>query len=139
MPIPASAAAMDANNTESQFATEFTLSTKQYTLSLPPSDPSLPAPADAGYYGIQLMPNRPNPFDESTTIAITSGTDIFADRTWLQFTALDGRVIRRMQVQLKKGLNQVLLNHGFAVPGTYVCSLIIDGLPAQSTKMLFRK
>jgi len=44
-----------------------------------------------------------------------------------------------MQVQLKKGLNQVLLNHGFAVPGTYICSLLIDGLPAQSTKMIFRR
>ncbi|MBS1604244.1 MAG: M28 family peptidase [Bacteroidetes bacterium] len=134
-----SAAAMDANNTESQFATEFTLSTKQYVLSLPPPDPRLPAPADAGYYGIRLMPNRPNPFDESTTVAITSGTDVFSDRTWLQFTTLDGRVIRRMQVQLKKGLNEVLLDHGFTVAGTYVCSLIIDGLPAQSTKMLFRR
>jgi hypothetical protein len=134
-----SAAAMDASNTESQFATEFTLSTKQYLLNLPASDASRGAPSDPGYYGIQLLPNRPNPFDESTMIAISSGTDIFADRTWLQFTALDGRVISRMQVQLRKGLNQVLLNHGFALPGTYICSLLIDGLPAQSTKMIFRR
>jgi len=132
-----SAAAVDANNTESQFATEYTLSTKMVTLYLPP-DTSRPMPADPGYYGIRLLPNRPNPFDESTLVTITSGTDIFAGRTWLQFATLDGHVLSRMQVPLKKGLNQIPFTHGFAAAGTYICSLIIDGLPVQSTKMIFR-
>jgi len=132
-----SAAAVDANNTESQFATEYTLSTQLFTLNLP-TDTSQSVSPDASYYGIRLMPNRPNPFDESTLITITSGTDIFAERTWLQVTTLDGRVISRMQVPLKKGLNQIPFNHGFTAAGTYICSLLIDGLPAQSTKMIVR-
>ncbi|HEY6901624.1 MAG TPA: M28 family peptidase [Puia sp.] len=133
-----SAAAVDANNTESQFATEFKVQTKLIVLALPP-DPSRPESPDPDYYGIKLLPNRPNPFDESTLITITSGTDIFAGRTQLQFATLDGRVLSRMQVPLKKGLNQIPFNHGFAAGGTYICSLIIDGLPIQSTKMIFRK
>jgi hypothetical protein len=132
-----SAAAVDANNTESQFATEYTLSTQLFTLNLP-TDTSQSVSPDASYYGIRLMPNRPNPFDESTLITITSGTDIFAARTWLQVTTLDGRVLSRTQVPLKKGLNQIPFNHGFTAAGTYICSLLIDGLPAQSTKMIFR-
>ncbi|HEY4289112.1 MAG TPA: M28 family peptidase [Puia sp.] len=133
-----SAAAVDANNTESQFATEYTLSTQLVVLNLP-TDTSQSTSPDASYYGIRLMPNRPNPFDESTLITITSGTDIFAGRTWLQVATLDGRVISRMQVPLKKGLNQIPFNHGFTAAGTYICSLLIDGLPAQSTKMIFRR
>jgi hypothetical protein len=132
-----SAAAVDANNIESQFATEYTLSTKMVILDLPP-DTLKSVPADPAWYGIRLLPNRPNPFDESTLVTITSGTDIFAGRTWLLFTTLDGRVLSRMQVPLKKGLNQVPFTHGFAAAGTYICSLIIDGLSVQSTKMIFR-
>lgn len=133
-----SAAAMDNNNTESQFSTEYTLSTTMVPLYLMP-DTTAPAPAPPDYYGIQLMPNKPNPFDESTLIAIASGTDIFADRTWLLITTLDGRIAQRIQVPLKKGLNEIIYNHGFGMtPGIYICSLIIDGLPVQSTKMVFR-
>jgi hypothetical protein len=95
-----------------------------------------PAP---DYYGIRLMPNIPNPFDESTMITIQSGTDLFADRTFLTINSIDGRQISRVKVPLKKGLNEVLFNHGFLMPpGVYICSLMIDGLPVQSTKMLFR-
>jgi hypothetical protein len=131
-----SAAAVDNNGTESQFSTEYTMSTQMVVLELSP-DTSKPIPATPGFYGIQLMPNRPNPFDESTLITIASGTDIFADRTWLQFSSLDGRVVNRIPVALKKGLNQVAYNHGFGVAGIYICSLLIDGLPVQSTKMIF--
>jgi hypothetical protein len=132
-----SAAAVDANNTESQFSTEYTLSTQLVVLNLEP-DSTKPIPTDPDYYGIRLMPNRPNPFDESTLITISSGTDQFADRTWLQFSSLDGRIIDRIPVNLRKGVNQVVYNHGFGVAGIYICSLVIDGLPVQSTKMIFQ-
>jgi hypothetical protein len=132
-----SAAAMDINGTESQFSTEYTLNTQLVVLDLAP-DTTKPVPTTPGYYGIQLMPNRPNPFDESTLITIASGTDLFADRTWLQFSSLDGRVLNRIPVPLRKGINQVVYNHGFGVAGVYICSLVIDGLPVQSTKMIFK-
>ncbi len=128
---------MDANGTESQFSTEYTLSTGLISLYLQP-DTTKPVPTDPDYYGIRLMPNRPNPFDEATMIAIASGTDVFADRTCLQFSTIDGRVISRIPVHLQKGINQVVFNHGFGAAGIYICSLIIDGLPTQSTKMIFR-
>ena len=132
-----SAAAMDANGTESQFSTEYTLSTGLVPLDLTP-DTTIPATTQPDEYGIRLLPNRPNPFDESTLIAITSGTDIFADRACLLFTTIDGRPISRIPVHLQKGMNQVVFNHGYGAAGIIICSLIIDGLPAQSTKMIFR-
>jgi len=133
-----SAAAVDANSTESQFSTEYTLSTNLVPLYLTPDSTKPPVP-DPDYYGIQLMPNKPNPFDESTLITIQSGTDLFADRTWLNINSIDGRLVSRVKVPLRKGLNEVLYNHGFLMPsGVYICSLIIDGLPVQSTKMVFR-
>lgn len=131
-----SAAAVDANNTESQFSTEYTLSTQLVILDLPP-DTTTPTPTPPDYYGIQLMPNRPNPFDESTLITINSGTDLFADRAWLQFTTMDGRILSRIKLSLQKGVNQVVYNHGFDAAGIYICSLIVDGLPVQSTRMVF--
>jgi hypothetical protein len=133
-----SAAAMDANGTESQFSTEYTLSTGLYVLNLTP-DTTRPVPTQPDDYGIRLMPNRPNPFDESTMIAIASGTDVFADRTTLQITGIDGRLVTRIPVHLHRGINEVVFNHGFGVGGIYICSLLIDGLPVQSTKMIFRK
>jgi hypothetical protein len=132
-----SAAAMDANGTESQFSTEYMLSTGLEPLALA-SDTTKPATTQPDEYGIRLLPNRPNPFDESTLIAITSGTDIFADRACLLFTTIDGRSISRIPVHLQKGMNQVVFNHGYGAAGIIICSLIIDGLPAQSTKMIFR-
>jgi hypothetical protein len=131
-----SAAAMDADGIESQFSTEYVLSTGLEPLALAP-DTTKPATTSPDAYGIRLMPNQPNPFDVSTLIVVTSGTDIFADRTCLLFTNIDGRPISRVPVHLQKGINQVIFNHGYGAAGVIVCSHIIDGLPAQSTKMIF--
>jgi hypothetical protein len=132
-----SAAAVDANGTESQFSTEWTLSTGMVVLDLTPDTTQPTPPPPAGYYGIQLLPNRPNPFDESTLITINSGTDLFANRTCLLFTGIDGHVINRIPVPLQKGVNQIVYNHGFSASGIYICTLLIDGQPVQSTEMIF--
>jgi hypothetical protein len=133
-----SAAAVDASGTESQFSSEYTLSTDLVILVLQP-DTTRPAPPPPTYYGIQLLPNRPNPFDESTLITINSGTDIFSGRTCLLITSIDGSVLSRIPVSLQKGVNQVVYNHGYGVAGIYICSLLIDGLAVQSTKMIFAR
>jgi hypothetical protein len=135
----ASAAAVDANGTESQFSTEYILSTGMFVLDLPGDTSRTTASDGDSIQGIRLMPNRPNPFDEATMIAVSANTDIFADRAMLQITGIDGRLVDRIPVHLQKGINQVVFNHGFGVAGVYICSLMIDGLPIQSTKMIFRK
>jgi hypothetical protein len=134
-----SAAAVDSKGTESQFSTEWTLSTQLVVLDLPPDTTAPPRPSPApGYAGIQLMPNKPNPFDESTMIAIQSGTDMFIARTEVAISDMAGHVLQRIKVPLTKGINQVVYNHGFNTSGIYICTLLIDGLPIQSTKMIFR-
>jgi hypothetical protein len=131
-----SAAAVDISGTESQFSTEYALSTQLMILALTDTTAPLP-PSETDYYGIQLLQNKPNPFDDATTITILSGTDYFADRTWINISSLDGRIVRRIKVPLKKGLNEVIYDHGYGVTGTYIYSLLIDGLPTQSRKMMF--
>lgn len=137
-----SAASRNTNNIESLFSTEYSLTTR--TVSSSSSDRYIattaaaePAPA-LSYKGIQLVQNRPNPADEATTITVVSDTDVYADRAWIRITSLDGRVLKNIRLPLKKGVNEVLYNHGYGVKGTYICSLVIDGLPVQSRKMIFK-
>ncbi|HZE85127.1 MAG TPA: M28 family peptidase [Puia sp.] len=133
-----SAAAVDDQQVESQFSTEYTLSTHLVVLALPPGQPAPPA-SDPDEYGIQLLQNKPNPFDEATMITIMSGTDLFANRAWVNISTLDGKVIQRVKVPLHKGINEIMYDHGFGFTGTYIYSLFIDGLPVQSRTMVFRR
>ncbi|MEO5594129.1 MAG: M28 family peptidase [Chitinophagaceae bacterium] len=132
-----SAASVDNNNLESFFSTEYSLSLQQVTLALRES-PARRSRAEE-IYGIKLLQNQPNPFDENTRITIVSGTDLFIDRTWVVISQQDGRIVKRIKVALKKGINEVPYNHGYGASGSCIYSLIIDGLPVQSKKMIFGK
>jgi hypothetical protein len=134
-----SAAAVDDQQVESQFSTEYSLTTHLVVLALSPDDPAQPGSDDPGEYGIRLLQNKPNPFDLGTMVTILSGTDVFADRTWVSISTMDGRIVQRIKVPLHKGINEVMFDHGFGLTGTYVYSLLIDGLPAQSRTMVFRR
>jgi len=136
-----SVAGVDANGLESFFGTETSLTTGTVTAaaakgiaSTAPAALATPSP----YEGIRLLQNSPNPFDEATMITVVSSTDEYNGRTWINISSLDGRVVQRIRLPLKKGVNEVMYNHGYGVKGTYICSLLIDGLPVQSRKMIFR-
>jgi hypothetical protein len=133
-----SAASVNNEGVESLFSTEYALTLQTVTLALKDSTViqrnRLPA------YNIQLLQNKPNPFDESTMITVLSGTDIFSDRSWISIADLSGRVIQRLKIPLKKGVNEISFNHGYgSLNGVYVYTLFVDGLPVQSRKMLFSK
>lgn len=132
-----SASSVNADNVESLFSAEYSLLLQQVTLSLRERTVNRERAPDI--HGIKLLQNQPNPFDENTRITIVSGTNLFADRTWVIIRNQDGRAVKKIKVQLKKGINEVMYNHGFGATGTYIYSLVIDGMPMESKKMVFNK
>jgi hypothetical protein len=132
-----SASAMNSSNVESLFSSEYTMNLSLVTLALKDRTVNMERAPDV--YGIKLLQNQPNPFDENTRITVMSGTDMFADRTWIIIRNLNGTVVKKFKVKLKKGINEVTYNHGFGETGTCIYSLVIDGMPLETRKMVFTK
>ena len=42
-----------------------------------------------------------------------------------------------MNISLKEGINEVTYEHGYFVSGTYIYTLMIDGAPIDSKRMVF--
>lgn len=92
-----------------------------------------------GNQGIELLQNRPNPFDEATIIAVYVHENKKYKSAIIKITDLLGRVIQRLPIQLNQGINEVIYDHGYQVEGTFIYSLIIDGQLITSKKMQFEK
>jgi hypothetical protein len=132
-----SASAMNSSNVESLFSSEYSLTLNLVTLALHEPASSVKKKKMQDIYGIRLLQNQPNPFDENTRITIMSGTDMFVNRTWIIIRQQDGTIVKKIKVPLKKGITEVDYTHGFTATGTYVYSLVIDGLPVETRKMVF--
>jgi hypothetical protein len=119
-----SVAAIGQHGMESLFSKEITLS--------PTGIPKKNESAD-----IELLPNRPNPFDESTIISLFAGPE----RTWksaiLRITDASGKLLSEIPLDLHEGLNEVWYEHGYQVQGVLDCTLMLDGKPFSSRKMVF--
>lgn len=87
--------------------------------------------------GIELLQNRPNPFDEATAIAFIVHDMPSNPVGTIRIQDVNGRVIEEMPVEINRGPNEVIYNHGYGRRGTYVYSLIIDEQVIDSKKMLF--
>jgi hypothetical protein len=123
---------------ESLFSTEYSMTLQTVTLAL--NDTPYVQRHEKPFTNISLLQNKPNPFDESTLITVLSGTDLFYDRAWISIADLSGRIIKRLKIPLKKGVNEISFNHGYGtMNGVYVYTLFVDGLPVQSRKMLLGK
>lgn len=87
--------------------------------------------------GIQLLQNRPNPFDESTTIAFVVRDMPSVNKATIRVTDNAGRVVREIQQPIQMGMNEVNYDHGYGQVGTYNYTLIIGDHVIDSKKMVF--
>jgi hypothetical protein len=87
--------------------------------------------------GIELLQNKPNPFDEATTISVYVSKESAKEDGFILISSQDGKELKRLPISLKTGVNEVLYEHGYSVNGIFNYSLWIGGKMVQSRKMVF--
>ncbi len=86
---------------------------------------------------VELLQNKPNPSDESTMITVVVNTFEKYKEAYISINDLTGKEIRRIQIELINGVNEVQYNHGYHQSGTFIYTLVIDGKPVESRRMVF--
>jgi len=125
--FPVSVASVDENGIESIFSGEILPD------PLGIDDPTV----EERMKSVELIQNRPNPFDESTIISFYVKEILDYDEAYVVIHDLEGKEIQRINTQIQQGVNELLYNHGYNKVGTFVYSLIIDGQIIDSKKMVF--
>jgi len=122
-----SAASVDADGVESLFSKEINPPTVNATGEAEPT--SLPA--------IELLQNRPNPFDEATMISFLVNRELPNRKAQILVVDAAGKTIWQQDVQLKLGMNEVLYEHGYNVRGVFAYSILVDGKIVGTKEMVF--
>jgi hypothetical protein len=87
---------------------------------------------------IQLLQNRPNPFDEATWISFfVREMPATATVASIAIHDMQGKWIQTLPVAIKPGLNEILYTHGYGVRGAFTYTLLLDGRPVDSRQMIF--
>ncbi len=120
-----SAASIDSNGIESLFSDEKLV---RLTATNEPQDPG---------EKIELLQNKPNPFDESTIISFLVNEPVSVQHAKIRITDSRGVMIKEIPVAMKEGINEVLFNHGYNMTGTYLYSLWINEKLIATKKMVF--
>jgi hypothetical protein len=87
--------------------------------------------------GIYLVANTPNPADEQTIITIFSDRIVKSKSSYLLISDVNGKEVSQIPLELQKGINEVLYNHGFHATGTFWCSLYVENKQIDSAKIMF--
>ena len=86
---------------------------------------------------VQLFQNRPNPFDEATTISAYIENPQKYESSYIIIADLNGKQVERIDFVAEKGVNEVLYNHGYKKVGTFSYTLFLNDQPFQTKKMIF--
>lgn len=120
-----SAASIDANGVESLFSEEV-------LARLTGTHDPAPGPS-----AVELLQNKPNPFDESTIISFLVLEPATIEKAIIRITDMNGKVVKDIKVQVKEGINEVLYTHGYNMVGTYLYSLYLNDQLVDTKKMVF--
>jgi hypothetical protein len=82
-----------------------------------------------------LYQNRPNPFNDRTTISYSLDKEY--SQQMLVIMNLNGQILKKAELNGSPGqLNEVIIETGGLSEGTYIYSLILDGVESGSKKMV---
>lgn len=121
-----SVASVDSKSVESLFSKELQYSVIAGTKEYGPNGKS-----------IELLQNKPNPFDEATTISVLVNKDANYKEAYIIIKDLQGKEVQKTPITLEKGMNEINYDHGYHKSGTYMYSLVIDGKVVQTKQMVF--
>ena len=123
-----SAASIDSNGVESLFSEEV------LNLISATDDPAASTSTEPA---IRLMGNRPNPFDEATTLSFWVEKPVAYRSAYILITDLQGRKVAQLETEVRPGLNELIYHHGYNVTGILVQTLVIDGVAVDSKQMIY--
>ncbi|GAB5537957.1 MAG: hypothetical protein Salg2KO_00600 [Salibacteraceae bacterium] len=86
---------------------------------------------------IELLQNKPNPFDEATTIVFLVHRMPKERLATLTITDLNGAIVKQEQRQIQLGANEIVYNHGYQKTGTFTYALTVGEQLIDSKKMVF--
>lgn len=84
-----------------------------------------------------LFQNRPNPFDEATSIGYIIHKDLDVQSIEIVIRDTNGNLVKRIPANSTEGLNEVVYYHGYNKEGVFIYTLEIDGRPIESKTMVF--
>lgn len=84
---------------------------------------------------VELLPNKPNPFNSTTTIGINVKKGAQYKNAELVIRDIHGSLVQRIRLKLQPGLNEVQFNTRNREKGALVYTLELDGKPVQSRQM----
>ncbi|MBK8484327.1 MAG: M28 family peptidase [Saprospiraceae bacterium] len=86
---------------------------------------------------VELLQNKPNPFDEQTLIPIFVNDISNIKTAELMVTSADGRIVKKIELQLIPGINELIYDynwHNYEC-GIFYYSLFINGQKVDTKKM----
>lgn len=123
-----SIASVDENGLESLFSKEVVIQNSQ--ISVPELEQESVKP-------IELLQNRPNPFDEATIIGVLVNQEVHYKNAAIVVYDINGKKVENMKIDLKPGVNEAFYQHGYGKTGTYFYALVIDGNEISRKTMIF--
>jgi hypothetical protein len=123
-----SVSSVDENGLESLFSKEIILQNSQISVADVAAEPE---------NTLELLQNRPNPFDEATIIGVLVNKPLSYKKAEIRVFDVNGKKVETLDIALKLGVNEVSYEHGYGKTGTYFYTLIIDGKEISRKSMIF--
>lgn len=87
--------------------------------------------------GVELLQNKPNPFDETTIISVLVQAPMINETARIDVRDLQGRLVKSVPVELRSGMNEIIYDHGYNAVGVHSYSLFIGNRLVQTRQMVF--